>query len=132
MQLSFISKLKFDLYTTKNLKINGGIKKMEENQKNALAYLSGGLGLVVLLGGIFSLYPVLYGLVGALILGIISGAIKRSITAILGTTGIIVLLAGIFGLYTFVYGLLGAVLIWVIAGTLKKYEGENNAGKTSG
>ena len=103
---------------------------MEENKKNALAYLSGGLGLVILLGGVFNLYPVLYGLLGALILGVTSGAIKRSGTSILGTIGLIVLLAGIFGLYTFVYGLLCAILIWVIAGTIKKYLGENNVGKT--
>lgn len=99
---------------------------MEENQKNALAYLSGGLGIVVLLGGIFNLYPVLYGLLGALILGVTSGAIKRSWSAILGTIGLIVLLSGILGLFAFVYGLLGAFLIWVIAGSLKKYCGENN------
>lgn len=104
---------------------------MEENQKNALAYLSGGLGLVILLGGVFNLYPVLYGLLGAFILGVTSGTIKRSGTSILGTTGLIVLLAGILGFYTFVYGLLGAILIWVIAGSLKKYHGENNVGKTS-
>ena len=51
---------------------------MEKNQTNALAYLSGGLGLVILLGGVFNLYPALYGLLGALILGVTSGAIKRS------------------------------------------------------
>ena len=103
---------------------------MEENQKNAMAYLSGGLGIVVLLGGVFGLYPVLYGLLGALILGVTSGAIKRSWTAILGTTGLIVLLAGIFGLYPFTYALLGAVLIWVIGGSLKIYRGEDNAGQS--
>jgi ABC-type uncharacterized transport system permease subunit len=82
------------------------------------------------LGGIFGLYPVLYGLLGTLILGIISGAIKRSWTAILGSTGLIVLLAGIFGLYPFTYALLGAVLIWVIGGSLKIYLGEDKAGKS--
>ena len=100
---------------------------MEENKINALAYLSGGLGIVSLLGGIIGLYPIVYGLLGALILGVVSGAIKRSWTAILGTTGIIVLLTGIFGLYPFTYALLGAVSIWVISGTLKKYLGENNS-----
>lgn len=103
---------------------------MEKNQKNALTYLSGGLGLVVLLGGVFSLYPILYGLLGAFILGVTSGAIKRSWTAILGTTGLIILLAGILGQYTFVYGLLGAVLIWVISGSLKRYLGEVNGGNS--
>jgi hypothetical protein len=100
--------------------------KMEENKINALAYLSGGLGIVSLLGGIFGLYPFIYGLIGALILGVLSGAIKKSWTAILGTTGIIVLLAGISGIYPFVYALLAAVLIWVITGSLKIYLGENN------
>ena len=104
---------------------------MEENQKNAMAYLSGGLGIVVLLGGVFGLYPVLYGLLGALILGVTSGAIKRSWTAILGTTGLIVLLAGIFGLYPFTYALLAAVTIWVISGTLKKYNGDNNCSNST-
>ena len=108
----------------------GGMKKMENNQKNALAYLSGGLGLIILLGGVFNLYPILYGLLGALILGVTSGAIKKSWTSILGTIGLIILLSGILGLYTFVYGLLGAILIWVIAGSLKKYRGENNLGNT--
>jgi len=97
---------------------------MEENQKNALAYLSGGLGIVILLGCVFNLYPVLYGLIGALILGVIAGAIKRSWTAILGTIGLIILFAGILGIYKFMYGLFGAILIWVIAGTLEKYQGK--------
>jgi hypothetical protein len=100
--------------------------KMEENKINALAYLSGGLGIVSLLGGIFGLYPIIYGLIGALILGVLSGAIKKSLTAILGTTGIIVILTGIFGIYPFVYALLAAVLIWIISGSLKIYLGENN------
>jgi hypothetical protein len=100
--------------------------KMEENKINAIAYLSGGLGIVSLLGGIFGLYPFIYGLIGALILGVLSGAIKKSLTAILGTTGIIVLLAGISGIYPFVYALLAAVLIWVLSGSLKIYLGENN------
>lgn len=103
---------------------------MEENQKNALAYLSGGLGVVVLLGCVFGLYSVSYGLLGALILGITSGGIKRSWPAILGSTGLIVLLAGIFGLYPFIYALMGAVLIWVIGGSLKIYRGEDHAGKS--
>jgi hypothetical protein len=103
---------------------------MEENQKNAMAYLSGGLGIVVLLGGVFGLYPVWYGLLGAFILGVTSGAIKRSWSGIFGTTGLIVLLAGIFGLYPFTYALLGAVIIWVLGGSLKIYRGEDNAGKS--
>lgn len=103
---------------------------MEENQKNSLAYLSGGLGLVALLGGVFNLYPVLYGLLGALILGVTSGIIRRSWTGVFCTAGIVILLAGIFGLYTFVYGLLGAILVWVIAGSLKRYLGEVNGGKS--
>jgi hypothetical protein len=100
--------------------------KMEENKINALAYLSGGLGIVSLLGGIFGLYPFIYGLIGALISGVLSGVVKKSWTAILGTTGIIILLAGISGIYPFVYALLAAVLIWVISGSLKIYLGENN------
>jgi hypothetical protein len=104
---------------------------MEKNQTNALAYLSGGLGLVILLGGVFNLYPALYGLLGALILGVTSGAIKRSWSAILGTIGLIVLLSGIFGIYSFVYGLLGAILIWVIVGSLKRYRGEDNGVDTT-
>ncbi len=101
---------------------------MEENKINALAYLSGGLGIVSLSGGTTGLYPIIYGLLGALILGVVSGIIKKSWTAILCTTGIIVLLTGIFGLYPFTYALLVAVLIWVISGTLKKYLNENNSG----
>lgn len=104
---------------------------MEENKINALAYLSGGLGIVLLLGGIFGLYPVVYGLLGALTLGVISGALKQSLTAILGTTGIIVLLAGIFGLYPFTYAVLAAISIWVVSGSLKKYRGENNKGNST-
>jgi hypothetical protein len=102
---------------------------MENNQKNALTYLLGGLGIVTVLGSIFSLYPITYGLLGALILWTASGALRRSWTAILGSTGLIVLLAGVFGLYTFAYGLLGAALIWVIAGSLKQYRGEGMAEK---
>ncbi len=102
---------------------------MENNQKNALTYLLGGLGIVALLGSVFSLYPILYGLLGAFILWTASGALRRSWTAILGSTGLIVLLGGVFGLYTFAYGLLGAVVIWVVAGSLKQYLGEDMVGK---
>jgi hypothetical protein len=130
MELSFISHLKSDSYIQRNILIKGGMKNMENNEKNALAYLTGGIGLVILIGGVFNLYPILYGLLGALILGVTSGVIKRSWTSILGTIGFVFLLSGIFGLYTFVYGLLGAVLVWVIAGSIQKYLGENNAGKT--
>jgi hypothetical protein len=104
---------------------------MEENQKNALAYLSGGLGVVAVLGGIFNLYPFLYGLLGALVLVVISGAIKRTWTATLGCIGLIVLVAGIFGPYSFTYALLGAVLIWVVSGSLKRYLGEFNGGNSN-
>ncbi|MGZ7119976.1 MAG: hypothetical protein ACXVH2_09710 [Methanobacterium sp.] len=103
---------------------------MEKNQKNALAYLSGGLAIVAVLGGIFNLYPLLYGLLGALVLVVISGAIKRSWTATLGCIGLIVLVAGIFGVYAFVYGLLGAVILWVVSGSLKRYLGEVNGGNS--
>jgi len=103
---------------------------MEENQKNALAYLAGGLGVVTVLGGILNLYPFLYGLLGALVFVGISGAIKRSWTATLGCIGLIVLVAGIFGPYSFTYALLGAVLIWVISGSLKRYLGEVNGGNS--
>lgn len=98
---------------------------MEENKINALAYLTGGLGIVSIIGGLFGLYPILYGLIGALVLGILSGVVKKSRTSILGTIGIIVLLAGIFGIYPFGYSLVAAVLIWVVSGSLKIYLGEN-------
>ncbi|MBI5680938.1 MAG: hypothetical protein HZC47_08600 [Methanobacterium sp.] len=98
---------------------------MENNQKNALTYLLGGLGVVTVLGGVFNLYPIIYGLLGALILWITSSAIGKSWIAILCSVGIIVLLAGIFNLYTFAYGLLGAATIWIIAGSLKRYLGED-------
>ena len=98
---------------------------MEENKINALAYLTGGLGIVSILGGVFGLYPIIYGLLGALLLGVLSGAVKKSRTSILGTIGIIVLLAGIFGIYPFGYSLIAAVLIWVVSGSLKIYLGEN-------
>ena len=96
---------------------------MEENKTNALAYLTGGLGVLFLLGGIFGVYPIIYGLLGALIFGIISGAILRSWIAILGTFGFIFLFAGIFGVFPFGYSILAAVLIWVVSGTLKVYLG---------
>jgi hypothetical protein len=107
------------------------MKKMEENKINALAYLTGGLGIVSVLGGLFGLYPIIYGLIGALILGITSGVVKKSRTSILVTTGIIVLLAGIFGIYPFGYSLIAAVLIWVVSGSLKIYLGENNTKSTT-
>lgn len=104
---------------------------MEENEINAVAYLSGGLGIVSLLGGIFGLYPFIYGLLGALLLGVLSGAIKKSWTSVFGTIGIVVLLAGISGIYPFVYALLAAVLIWVLSGSLKIYLGQNNRNSTN-
>jgi hypothetical protein len=49
---------------------------MKKNQKNALVYLSGGIGVVVLLGGIFGIYDFRYGLIGFILLIIIANAIN--------------------------------------------------------
>jgi hypothetical protein len=94
---------------------------MEERLQNTITYLLGGLGLIVILGSVFGLYPSLYGIVGALILWICAGAIRKSLTAILGSIGLIVLFAGVFGYYPLVYGVFGAILIWIISGTIHEY-----------
>lgn len=49
---------------------------MKKNQKDALVYLSGGIGLVVLLGGIFGIYDFKYGLIGFILLIIIANAVN--------------------------------------------------------
>jgi hypothetical protein len=49
---------------------------MRKNQKNALVYLIGGIGLVTLLGGIFGIYDFKYGLIGFILLIVIVNAIN--------------------------------------------------------
>ncbi|MGC9517312.1 MAG: hypothetical protein ACP5C3_06420 [Methanomicrobiales archaeon] len=49
---------------------------MKDNQKNAILSLVGGIGLLVMLGGIFGLYPFNYGLLGAIAIWIVAGVLK--------------------------------------------------------
>jgi hypothetical protein len=95
---------------------------MKKRLENAITYLAGGLGLIIILGGVFALYSPLYGLIGALLLWVTIGALKRSWTAVLGSIGLIVLFASIFGFYPLVYGVFGAIVIWIISGTLHEYK----------
>lgn len=50
---------------------------MDDKQINFLMYIVGVVGLLVLLGGVFSLYDFKYGLIAAIILWIIAGAVQR-------------------------------------------------------
>jgi len=51
---------------------------MKNNQKEALAWLLGAIGLLVLLGGIFThLYEFTYGLIAAIAIWILAGFIRR-------------------------------------------------------
>ncbi len=50
---------------------------MEDKQIDFIMYIVGVLGLVVLLGGVFNLYPIHYGLFGAIILWIIAGGVRK-------------------------------------------------------
>jgi hypothetical protein len=50
---------------------------MEDKQIDFVMYIVGVLGLVVLLGGVFNLYPIHYGLFGAIILWIIAGGARK-------------------------------------------------------
>ena len=49
---------------------------MKRNQKNALVYLGIGIGIVILLGGIFSIYDFRYGLIGFILIIVIVNAIN--------------------------------------------------------
>jgi len=49
---------------------------MKRNQKNALVYLGIGIGIVILLGGIFSIYDFKYGLIGFVLFIIIANVIN--------------------------------------------------------
>jgi len=50
--------------------------EMKKNEKDALVKLLGGIGLIVLLLGIFTSLPFTYGLVAALAIWILTGAVK--------------------------------------------------------
>ena len=50
---------------------------MEDKQIDFIMYIVGVLGLVVLLGGVFNLYPIHYALFGAIILWIIAGGVRK-------------------------------------------------------
>jgi hypothetical protein len=50
---------------------------MKKNERSALLRLIGGVGLIILLGGIFTdLYPFTYGLFAALAIWILSGVVS--------------------------------------------------------
>lgn len=69
----------------------------------------GGLGLLVLLGGIFEFYNLLYGLAAAFVLWIMGGAIGKPVMAVIGSVGFIFLMVGTFH-YSLAYVLLGTLL----------------------
>jgi hypothetical protein len=50
---------------------------MDDKQIDFLMYIVGVVGLLILLGGVFSLYDFKYGLIVAIILWIIAGAVQR-------------------------------------------------------
>ena len=51
---------------------------MKKNQKEALVWLLGSIGLLILLGGIFThLYEFTYGLIAAIAIWILAGFIRR-------------------------------------------------------
>lgn len=50
---------------------------MEKNQADFILYILGFVGLLVLLGGAFSLYEFKYGLFGAIIIWFIAGAYRK-------------------------------------------------------
>ena len=65
---------------------------MRRNEQNALTYLLGGLGFIILLGGIFKLYNLNYGLMAAFLLWIIGGAIGKAVMGVIGSIGLIFLM----------------------------------------
>ncbi len=97
-----------------------GGKIMRRNEQNALTYLLGGLGLIILLGGLFKLYNLSYGLMAAFILWIVGGAVGKTVMGVIGSVGLILLMVGTFH-YSLVYVLLGTIAVWVIAGTFGRY-----------
>jgi hypothetical protein len=93
---------------------------MQKNKQNPWAYMLGGMGLMVLLGGLFGLYNIFYGLIAAFFLWIVGGAIGNTIMGIIGSIGFIFVMIG--GLhFSWVYVILGTIAIWIIVGTLKRY-----------
>ena len=95
-------------------------KKGGKNGQNALIYLLSGVGLILLLGSVFRLYNVSYGLMAAFLLWIISGAIGKPVIGVIGSIGLILLMVGTFH-YSLAYVLLGTIAIWVAAGTFGRY-----------
>lgn len=93
---------------------------MRRNEQNALTYFLCGLGLIILLGGVFKLYNISYGLMAAFILWIIGGAIGKAVIGVIGSIGLIFLMVGTFH-YSLIYVLLGTIAVWVAAGTLGRY-----------
>ena len=84
----------------------------KKNKQNALIYLLGDTGLIVLLGGAFGFYNFLYGLTAAFILWIIGGAIGKAVMGVVGSVGFIFLMVGSFH-YAPAYVLLGTIIVWV-------------------
>jgi hypothetical protein len=93
---------------------------MEKKGQDTLVYLLGGVGLIVLLGGAFGLYNLVYGLIAAFFLWIVGGAIGKAILGIVGSIGFILVLVRLLH-FQWTYVLLGTIAIWVIFGALKRY-----------
>ena len=93
---------------------------MRRNEQNALTYFLGGLGLIILLGGVFGFYSLLYGLAAAFVLWIMGGAIGKPVMAVIGSVGFIFLMVGTFH-YSLACVLLGTIVVWATAGTLGRY-----------
>ena len=99
---------------------NGGQGKMKKKVQTPWAYMLGGVGLMVLLGGLFGLYNLVYGLIAAFFLWTVGGAIGNTILGIIGSVCFVfVMVKGLH--FSWIYVILGTIAIWIIIGTLKRY-----------
>ncbi|MFW9991834.1 MAG: hypothetical protein ACFFD4_07220 [Candidatus Odinarchaeota archaeon] len=116
---------------------------MEKNQRDAFITLLGGIGLIVMLMGIFTdwlefeeaiiiavAFWILTGVAGSMQSDSVDRNLKTGIVSFLGGAGLVVLIMGIFTDWLeFEIAIVIAMSIWVVTGALAAYIGEDD--KTS-
>ena len=104
---------------------------MNLNQLKLVENLLYGIGLVVLIAGVFGVYTIQIGLIGALVIWMVAAVIKDNKRAaflnFMAVAGVAVLIGGVFGIYDFKYGIIGALAIWMVDSTIRGYlKGHNS------
>lgn len=114
---------------------------MNKNVKQGILSLLGGVGLIVLMAGIFlDSVQFYYALFLAISIWILAGVVstffgvtrsgkftdtnwKNGLVSLISSIGVIIILAGVFLQVPFSYAIVGAIIFWVLAGVTSSFLG---------